>query len=388
MKMISKKQNGVFTIYIEGQIDTRNANEVEEMFRVELDKKDNTEGLVINCEGLEYISSAGLRVILKLIKAYKDLKLVDVRSEVFEIFEMTGFTELVEIKKAHKTYDVTGCAVLGEGAKGIVYRYNEDTIIKVYKNDDVLPLIEKERELAKKAFILGIPTAISYDVCKVGNRYGSVFELLDCESLSQLLKRDPRNVQKYAYMFADLLKLIHGTSIKKEGISSGKDIVYLWFNESKKYLNPSIAQCLLEMIDSLPEESKLIHGDYHTNNIMVQDGEPILIDMDTLAYGNRVIELAIIDFTYNTFNDLDKSNTMKFLGISSELAKEFYNHFISRYFDGQPEFQMRKFLNKINTLSYLRIIRHVSRREPDSEIIGQAVAKLEELVMKIDSLAV
>ena len=54
--------------------------------------------------------------------------------------------------------------MIGKGAKGIIYKYDDDTIIKVYKNSDSLPEINRERDLARKAFILGVPTVIPFDV--------------------------------------------------------------------------------------------------------------------------------------------------------------------------------------------------------------------------------
>ena len=51
----------------------------------------------MDCSDLEYISSAGLRVILRLRKQDSELKVTNVSSEVYEIFDMTGFTEMMEI---------------------------------------------------------------------------------------------------------------------------------------------------------------------------------------------------------------------------------------------------------------------------------------------------
>ena len=84
-------------------------------------------------------------------------------------------------------YAAEGCEVIGEGANGIVYRTDPDTIVKVYKNHDALEEIHNERELARKAFVLGIPTAIPYDVVRVGEGYGSVFELLNAKSFAKII---------------------------------------------------------------------------------------------------------------------------------------------------------------------------------------------------------
>ena len=60
---------------------------------------------------------------------------------------------------------------------------DEETIVKEFHNADALENINRERELARTAFVLGIPTAISYDVVRLENGgYGAVYELLNAKS--------------------------------------------------------------------------------------------------------------------------------------------------------------------------------------------------------------
>ena len=159
-------ENNVLTIYPVGNVDTANA----EQFGKEVDelRAQYPDGqLVLDMEELKYISSAGLRQILRLKKKEKDLKIINCSSEIYDIFEMTGFAEMMDISKGYRKMSVEGCEVIGEGSNGIVYRLNPDTIIKVYKNNDALEDIKRERELAKTALVLGVNTAIPFDVVKV-----------------------------------------------------------------------------------------------------------------------------------------------------------------------------------------------------------------------------
>ena len=99
---------------------------------------------------------------------------------------------------------VEGCELIGQGANGKVYRTDRETIIKVYKNPDALLEIHRERELARLAFVAGVPTAIPYDVVRIEGSgeaesgtaeagdskratYGSVFELLNAKNFARLL---------------------------------------------------------------------------------------------------------------------------------------------------------------------------------------------------------
>ena len=178
------------TIKMAGRIDSNNSAEVEQNILADIGGA-QLDTLVIDASELEYISSAGLRVILRLKKTYPDLRITGVSSEVYEILDMTGFTEMMTVEKAYRVVSVDGCEILGRGANGTVYRYNRDTVVKVYHNADALDDIRHEREVAKLALILGIPTSISYDVVKVGDSYGTVFEMLDANSFSKIITNEP-----------------------------------------------------------------------------------------------------------------------------------------------------------------------------------------------------
>lgn len=67
---------------------------------------------------LEYISSAGLRVLLKLTKSVGEVSIVNVSPEVYEIFDVTGFTSILNVKKALREISVDGCEVIGAGGAG------------------------------------------------------------------------------------------------------------------------------------------------------------------------------------------------------------------------------------------------------------------------------
>ena len=189
-------ENGVLTIYLEGNVDTSNAEEVgKEIDEIRNEHPDGK--FVLDLQDLKYISSAGLRQILRLKKKEPEFKIINCSSEIYEIFDMTGFAEMMDIEKAYRQMSVEGCEKIGEGSNGVVYRLNPDTIIKVYKNNDALEDIKRERELAKTALVLGVNTAIPFDVVKVGDKFGSVFELLSAKSITKLIMADPDNKEKY-----------------------------------------------------------------------------------------------------------------------------------------------------------------------------------------------
>ena len=96
---ITKKQNGTtLEIALEGRLDTMTAPELE----AELSKSlPGAEDLTLDFSGLEYISSAGLRVLLTAHKAMMGkggMKIVHVNDVVQEVFEVTGFSDILTIE--------------------------------------------------------------------------------------------------------------------------------------------------------------------------------------------------------------------------------------------------------------------------------------------------
>ena len=96
MKIDFTKNNGALTVSIDGRLDTVTAPELESALG---GYYEGTEALVFDCEKLMYVSSAGLRVLLGAHKRMKGaMKLTGVNELVMEVFEMTGFADILTIE--------------------------------------------------------------------------------------------------------------------------------------------------------------------------------------------------------------------------------------------------------------------------------------------------
>ena len=376
-------------IILDGRIDSTNAQLAEKQIFEGLG--DGTEKIIIDAENLEFISSAGLRVILKLRKAYKDIEIVGVSPEVYDVFEMTGFTEMLDIQKGYRKLSVEGCEVLGEGSNGIVYRYDPEIVVKVYRNSNALNEIKRERRLARTALILGIPTAIPFDVVKVGDSYGSVFELLNAKSFSKLIAAEPENKDKYIAEFVGLLKRIHSTEVNPEDMEDMKSVAIGWAEFLTDYLPAEQSEKLLSLIRAVPERHTMIHGDYHTNNVEMQNGEVLLIDMDTLSYGHPVFELASMFLGFVGFGELDHTVTEKFMKLPYETTKYIWHKSLSLYLETEDEERINEVAEKAMVVGYTRLMRRTIRRigfdDPKGKMIIESCKKhLSVLLGKINTL--
>ena len=388
MDVTYRIDKNILYIAVEGRIDASNAAEAEEkIFSI---KNDNPgKHTVLDADKLEYISSAGLRVILRLRKEEPKLAIINVASDVYEVFDMTGFTEMVTVEKAYQRMSVEGCEFIAKGANGAVYRYDDETIIKTYFAKDALPEIKQERENARRAFILGINTAIPYGIVRVGDGYGTVTELLNAVSVTKLIRNNPDDMSEAAKYYIDMLKSIHAVKVADGEVPDMKETALDWADFVSAHIPEEQGKKLRALVEAVPKQNTLLHGDYHTNNIMVQNGEPLLIDMDTLCMGHPVFELGSMFNAFVGYSELDHQNMMDFFGYSFETAGKFWNMTLKMYLGTDDEEACRSVAEKAMIIGYTRMLRRAVRRpnEADSPAkIARCKEMLGLLLAKVDSL--
>lgn len=387
--MNATMENGILKAALSGHIDSGNAPAVESELMA-LREREPHDGMVLDLKELTYISSAGLRVVLRLRKLEPQFKLVNVSAEVYEILDMTGFTEMMTVEKAYRELSVEGCEVIGRGANGTVYRIDKDTVVKVYRDADCLPDVQRERELARKAFVLGIPTAIPYDVVRVGESYGSVFELLNSRSFSKLIAADPAGMDKYVDLYVDLMKKMHSTHVKPGDMPRMKEIALNWVTFLREYLPADQAEKLVALVEAVPERDTMLHGDYHTNNIVMQNDEVLIIDMDTLCVGHPIFELASMYLGFVAFGELDPNVTLNFLKMTHDTSVVFWKKALAKYL-GSDDAAVRAVEEKAMVIGYARLMRRTIRRngfdtEDGRATIALCKERLADLLSRVDSL--
>ena len=388
MNVTHRIDKDILYIAVAGRIDASNAAEAEEkIFAIKNDHPGKH--AVVDADQLEYISSAGLRVILRLRKEAPKLAIINVASDVYEVLDMTGFTDMVTVEKAYPKMSVEGCEFIAKGANGAVYRYDAETILKTYFAKDALPEIKQERENARRAFVLGINTAIPYGIVRVGDSYGTVTELLNAVSVTKLIRNDPEDLSQAAKYYIDMLKSIHAIQVEDGEVPDMKETALDWADFVSQHIPEDQGKKLRALIQAVPKRNTLMHGDYHTNNIMVQNGEPLLIDMDTLCMGHPVFELGSMFNAFVGYSELNHQNMLDFFGYTFETAGKFWNLALKMYLGTEDEAVCQSVAEKAMVVGYTRMLRRAVRRphEADSPAkIERCKQMLAELLSRVDTL--
>ena len=388
--MKSTLNNDVLLLYFEGELNSYNCDNVEKEVE-EIIINNQFSSIILDFSNLHYISSAGLRIILKLKQRYIDVKIVEASLEIYDILQMTGFVNIMDIEKALKRVYINGAQVIGEGFFSTVYRIDKDTIIKVFNRTSDSKQIERELKLAKEAFILGIPTAISFDIVRVDDKLGVRFEMLDCISLKNAFIEQPHNYDELVKRYVKLLKQINSTTCLNSNVPDIKEMYLKKVEVLKDLTTPDNYRKTKQLIETIPSLKTFVHGDCHFKNIMVQGDDLLLIDMDTLSTGHPLFELAAIRATYVAFNEDDPGNSERFLGVKDEFCIKLYDDIVNNYYEDLhlTNVELSEIKEKIALVCYLHMVWWTQVNTPDNLVrLNGCLERLLKLLEKYNDLIV
>ena len=344
-------EDHILTIYLEGDIDSATAAEAEARI-MDIYQSHDAKAVVLDAENLRYVSSSGLRVFLKLRKMEQNLKLINASTEVYDILEMTGFTDLFPVSKAYRKINLEECTLLGAGGHGKVFRINDDTIVKMFYTGDPIEDIEREKDYAKKAFVMGIPTAIPFDIVKSEDMYGLVFELVDADIVSNYLNAHPDQLENIAKQYAQTMKQLHTTHAAKGALGSTKELYRNRIEGLRAYMTDDEVETLLRINEAIPESDTVVHGDYHPKNIMIQNGELILIDMADLTSGHPLYDLGSMALSHHIPSD---GRLEQITGMKAEMVRRLWQLFLANYLGTDDPRAIEMFAKKISVVGLMKM---------------------------------
>ena len=281
------------------------------------------------------------------------MRIKNTSSDVYEILEMTGMTTLIPTSKKMgeisveseemREFSVDGLEKIGAGFHGTVYRLDDETILKVI--DETIPLehIQKERDISQKTFILGIPTAISYDVVKVGNHYGIIYELLNSQSYTKKLQEDQDKLEELGKKLGKFTRTVNNTVID-DTFDDIKQLELAKIDRAKEILDEDDHKMIRHLFEVIPESNTFVHGDFHPGNVLIKDDGELFLDMafsgnSASGYGHPIFDL--ISFTQPVIGAVEDHPEEDFVSAFNGLTKkqnyELWDAYLKGYFDTEDE---------------------------------------------------
>ena len=322
----SATENGL-TIFLGMKIDSDNAEQVAaELVGI---RKEHPEGLAtLDAEGLQYISSAGLRSLLKFRKQEPEVYIVNVSPEIYDILDVTGFRRLFQVEKALRNIKPGDYEVIGQSSRGMICRLDRETIVRIYDKNVSLDAVRREQKNDHSALLLGIPAAISYDMVKCADQYGIIYEMTDAVTLAEAIRKQPERRKEFAEKYARFVKEYQSVHVGEEEAESLKRLLHEKADNQSYGRTPEETGFLHRMIDVMPETDTLVHGELFPENIMVQDGELLLLVMSAVITGPAAAENALICrelFRHTEYgDDFRETFFREYTGISDEAEQAEY----------------------------------------------------------------
>ena len=377
-------------LYPEGRISADTVNEFEKEI-LNILEEHHEPVLIFDMERLEYISSAGLRLFLKFAKQYNEnMSIRNVSSDIYEIFSVTGFTSIMKVEKRIREISVEGCELLGHGACGAIYRIDDETIVKVYNDTMSKEKIEEGSGLARYALLRGVPTAIAFDRVRVNGCDGAVFELLDAKSFQEIVRTNPDRLEEMTGIYIDFLRQLHEITAEKPGdLDDARRFMQRPLNLLQGYLSDDMIEKIQRLLQEMPEDLHLVHGDLHMKNLLYVKGEPMVIDMDTLCAGNFVFELGRLATFYKLAPEIDDEFESMFYGFPAGTCDYIWDRIRESLTDPSD----RQMLAKIMVIGYLnlaRIARHHFINEPETldQATRHCAERIADFLPGLDSLCI
>ena len=376
-------------VTLKGEISSENAEEWKKTMLSESENRNDWDW-VLDLKELNYISSAGLRVLLELKKKISGkILLTQVQKPLVDIFVITGFDHFFEIEPEISHCSIEGCECIGRGANGAVYRLDSDRIIKVFYEGVSLESVKKEQKIGHEVFLTGLPTVISYGLEMTDEgQYGIILEMLGHNTLSETIEKEPEHFEKWMERYAELYKNIHETRPEGEHLPRVKDLYRGYFEESADWYTAEEMEKLYALLESIPERDTLIHGDYHPNNIMVSNDELILIDLGDFSIGHPIFDFLATAATQANLVELDPQFAETHTRMKAENIKKAWKELVDRSFADRTEEEREKLDRQIRLWSKLKVAcaPAVAKGIPD-EIMQMSVDDVKyNLIPHVDEL--
>jgi len=181
--------------------------------------------------------------------------------------------------------------LLGRGNTAEVYELkdNENEVLKLFYEKIPYEIIVREYETSMAICQLGIPSPNVQKLLELENKWGITYEKVSGKNFTQILASQPFLLRKHARLFAELQASFHTKTNEK--LPSQK--AYLSRNiQGTNLLMEEEKQKIVKYLEQLPEDDKICHGDYHSDNIIIMDGKAKILDWMTGTSGNPCGDVA------------------------------------------------------------------------------------------------
>jgi aminoglycoside phosphotransferase (APT) family kinase protein len=180
--------------------------------------------------------------------------------------------------------------LLGQGTSGQVYRFGNDTVIKLFFPEIPPEKIGFEARITRHVNEAGLPAARVYDIIDYKGRTGIIYQDLEGKALLRILGHQVHRILYWADVLAKIHTGIHNCPPPKE-IPTQKELFADWITAAQGLSSP-VKDKVLRYLETMPDGNRLCHNDLHPDNIVMTKAGLIVIDWTCTRVGDPLADVA------------------------------------------------------------------------------------------------
>ena len=277
--------------------------------------------------------------------------------------------------------------VLGEGTWSFAHEMDNDRVIKVFKESEFYDTFENAAKCYHSMVTVwknGIPAPQPLELVQTEASFGIIMKRLHGGTVGAFVAEHPECLEEFAVRTSKLLKKIHSTRTDDPQIQDGRNAWRSMVDVVKDYLTPERREELLKFIADIPATNTFVHGDFHTNNIMIDKDEIYLIDIDEMGVGHPVMDLADLYAAYIFVATEVPDYCREITGMTAQQALKYWELFLKEYLGTDKQEEIVEASRNIRGFALLRKARGLVFTDyGDRSIVG---AVLDDMFSRMPNL--
>ena len=274
------------------RVDATSRQELEEKLAKAMEGREIA-SIRIDAGKLDYISSAGIRILLGLRRNCKDMKIINVSQMIYDVLDSTGIPDMLPVERSTREVNEPAASLLiRKEPDGDVYRWEEDQALKVFHADVSLEEVKRTMQLMNTAASFGVPTPTAYEVVSCGGKNAMICEYPSGQTLAEIWETRPDGMQEECRMLAELMDTLHHHVAGMKGLPDAGEIVLSEIRENST-LSEDQKKKLTELSTAEPGAAGFVYGNLRLGNVVLEEDRLVLLDMSRCGRGNAVLDLQI-----------------------------------------------------------------------------------------------
>lgn len=185
---------------------------------------------------------------------------------------------------------------IAEGRTAELYPWGEDRVLKLYRDGCSARYVRREAEVSRFVHRAGLSAPAVYDsdrddgLFDVDGRLGILYEWIDGPTMLRDLGRRPWMLVMHSKALAALHAQIH--SVSGDGLPDLRERIEWGIDAAAEWLSEDIRDVARSALARLPKASQVCHGDFHPDNVLLQEGGPVIIDWGPASSGHPAADVA------------------------------------------------------------------------------------------------